>query len=177
MAKQQVPWRGLFENEAFLKSEPKKESDPGPPTACATKDAWSGKYKGDLADVLRETIADYLSKGRTPYARLTTVVNSSGTGKSRMVDQLGTEIITVPMCLRQGRREGFPPLDVKLRDWLVSSDNRGTVQKRLHGFIYSLLVVTRERLETVAKIQGISKLPCLSEEATKERYGEEAKSQ
>jgi hypothetical protein len=78
---------------------------------------------------------------------------------------------------------------VKLRDWLVSSDNRGTVQKRLHGFIYSLLVVTRERLETVAKIQGdyfptarrisangitgISKLPCLSEEAAKERYGEE----
>ena len=79
-------------------------------TITATEHAWSGEYKGNLTDVLRETIADYLSKDRTPYARLTTVVNSSGTGKSRMVDQLGTEIITVPMCLRQGRRKGFTVL-------------------------------------------------------------------
>ena len=91
-----------------------------------------------------------------------------------MVDQLGTEIITVPMCLRQGRREGyrsafslyvwliynptpigFPPLDVDLRDWLVSdSGDRTTVQKRLHGFIFSLLMVTREQLETIAKERG-----------------------
>jgi hypothetical protein len=56
-----------------------------------------------------ETIADYLSKDRSPYARLTTIVNSSGTGKSRMVDQLGTEVITVPMCLRR-KRGGFSVL-------------------------------------------------------------------
>jgi len=73
----------------------------------ATLLAWNSEFKGDLAEVLFNSIADYLSKGRTPYARLTTIVNSSGTGKSRMVDQLGTQIITVPMCLRQ-KREGFP---------------------------------------------------------------------
>ncbi len=33
----------------------------------------------------------------TMVVRLTTIVNSSGTGKSRMVDQLGKEIITVPI--------------------------------------------------------------------------------
>jgi hypothetical protein len=51
---------------------------------------------------------------------------------------------------------GFPPLDADLRDWLVSDsdDDRGTVQKKLHGFIYSLLMVTREKLETIAKKQG-----------------------
>jgi hypothetical protein len=90
-----------------------------------------------------------------------------------MVDQLGWEIITVPMCLRHRRREGspfsfffikyvynpinigFPPVDADLRDWLVSdSGDRDTVQKRLHGFIYSLLMVTREQLETIAEKQG-----------------------
>ncbi|KAF8494140.1 hypothetical protein F5888DRAFT_1848288 [Russula emetica] len=153
----QVAWEDLFENEAFLKTELEKKTDPT--RGLATKDAWGGKYKGDLADVLRETIADYLFKDRTPYARLTTVVNSSGTGKSRMVDQLGTEIITVPMCLRQGRRQGFPPLDMELRDWLVSGlGDRATVQKRLHGFIYSLLMVTHKQLVTIAKQQDISKL-------------------
>ena len=64
-------------------------------------------FKGDLVGVLLETIADHLKKARTPYARLTSIVNSSGTGKSRMVDQLGREIITVPMCLRPKRSDGL----------------------------------------------------------------------
>jgi hypothetical protein len=53
------------------------------------------------------TIADFLSKDRAPYARLTSIINSFGTGKLRMVDQLGREIITVPMCLRQAGSTGF----------------------------------------------------------------------
>jgi hypothetical protein len=57
--------------------------------------------------VLLETIADLLDKKRSPYARLTSIVNSSGTGKSRMVDQLGTKIITVPMCLRSEGTQGI----------------------------------------------------------------------
>ena len=65
-------------------------------------------FKGDLADVLLETIADHRNKARSPYARLTSIVNSSGTGKSRMVDQLGKEIITVPMCPRLKRSDGLP---------------------------------------------------------------------
>ena len=77
----------------------------------ATRLAWDGEYKGDLPRVLFDTIADYLSKDRNPkpYAMLTTVVNSSGTGKSRMVDQLGTEVVTVPMCLRR-EKNGFSVL-------------------------------------------------------------------
>ncbi|KAF8491845.1 hypothetical protein F5888DRAFT_1892004 [Russula emetica] len=172
MAKGQVDWGDLFQHEVFFKPELEKKTDPT--TARATRDAWGGKYKGDLADVLRETIADYLSKDRTPYARLTTVVNSSGTGKSRMVDQLGTETITVPMCLRQRGREGFPPVDMELRDWLVSDlGDRTAVQNRLHGFLCSLLMVAHERLETIAKEQDVPELPRLSKEAAKERYGEE----
>jgi hypothetical protein len=68
----------------------------------ATRLAWESTFKGDLADVLLETIADYLSRERTPYVRLTSMINSSGTGKSRVVDQLGKEVITVPMCLSLG---------------------------------------------------------------------------
>jgi hypothetical protein len=77
------------------------------PLITATTYAWNSAFKGDRAHSLFDTIADYLSRERTPYARLTTVVNSSGTGKSRMVDQLGIDVITVPMCLRQKEDEGF----------------------------------------------------------------------
>ncbi|KAF8491846.1 hypothetical protein F5888DRAFT_1637389 [Russula emetica] len=98
MAKGQVDWGDLFQHEVFFK--PELEEKTNPTTAHVTH---GGKYKGDLVDVLRKTIADYLSKDRTPYARLTTVVNSSGTGKSRMVDQLGTETIT-DRCSEQAAR-------------------------------------------------------------------------
>ncbi|KAF8498580.1 hypothetical protein F5888DRAFT_1802761 [Russula emetica] len=157
MTKEEVPWRELYENEAFLKPELERRTDPS--TAHATINAWNSKFKGDLAGVLFDTITDYLSKDRNPYARLTTAVNSSGTGKSRMVDQLGIEIITVPMCLRQRRREGFPPVDMELRDWLVyETGDRRSVQKRLFGFTYSLLNITRRQLETIAKEQDIPRL-------------------
>jgi len=56
--------------------------------------------------VLLATIASYLGKERHVYARATSIVNSSGTGKSRMVDEISTKIITVPMCLREDGSQG-----------------------------------------------------------------------
>jgi hypothetical protein len=76
-------------------------------TVTATKSAWRYKFQGNANIVLRKTIEDRLNMDRNSYARLTWIVNSSGTGKSRMVDELGTEIITVPMCLRQAGSTGF----------------------------------------------------------------------
>ncbi|KAI9434407.1 hypothetical protein F5148DRAFT_998459 [Russula earlei] len=146
MAKNELDWEDLFKNEAFLKPEPTPDPDP---FRAATERAWSGQFKGDLANVLLKTIADYLCRQWDSYARLTTIINSSGTGKSRIVDQLGKEVITVPMCLRKGY-EGYPPPDVELRNWLLAwSSDRATVQRKLYGFARSLLVVTLSKLETI----------------------------
>ena len=111
------------------------------PLITATTRAWDGMFKGDLADVLLETITDHLNKDRSPYARLTGIINSSGTGKSRMVDQLGKEIITVPMCPRLKRSDGL-------------SNNQTSVQQRLHRFANSLIMVTLRELETISKEGG-----------------------
>lgn len=177
-------WADLFKYEAFLEPESEKEKKNWSDHILRYQSAWGSEYKGDLADVLRETIA------RTPYARLTSVVNSYGTGKSHMVDQLGTEIMTVPMCLCQGRREGFPPLDEDLQQWLVSdSGDRVTVQRReyinpcgLHGFVYSLLMVTGDHCKGTRwlSFDGSDYLPivsqiypcCLISEVAQRRYSE-----
>ena len=74
----------------------------------AAERAWVHTFKGDTATVLLQTISSYLDKGRGSYARQATIVNSSGTGKSRMVDELATKIITVPMCLRSEPSSGDP---------------------------------------------------------------------
>jgi hypothetical protein len=46
---------------------------------------------------------------------------------------------------------GSPPPDATLRSWVLSGDTNNQVptRKRLHGFVYSLLTVTRATLETI----------------------------
>ena len=131
----------------------------------ATIEAWSSNFKGDAAAVLLATISDYLDKKRECYVRLASIVNSSGTGKSRMVDEISTKIIKVPMCLHEdGTRglgcgcaydliwTGFPPSDLTLRTWLLSAANpskQGEATKQLHTFVYSLLTITCDHLKTI----------------------------
>jgi hypothetical protein len=71
----------------------------------AAEIAWTATFKGDGANILIATIADYLSKKRDVYTRHSSIVNSSGTGKSRIVDQVAKKIITVPICLREDENE------------------------------------------------------------------------
>ncbi|KAF8492187.1 hypothetical protein F5888DRAFT_1619276, partial [Russula emetica] len=119
----------------------------------ATERAWQRAFKGEAAAVLLQSISSYLDKKRDAYSRQATIVNSSGTGKSRMVDQLALKIITVPMCLRPDSSTGYPRPDSTLRSWLLSGEisdiTLGTIRKRLHGFVYALLTVTRTTLESI----------------------------
>jgi hypothetical protein len=74
----------------------------------ASLHAWVAAFQGEAANVLLDTIADYLNKKRKGvYSRHTSIVNSSGTGKSRIVDEVAAKIITVPMCLRDVGTRGF----------------------------------------------------------------------
>jgi len=134
----------------------------------ATEVAWERKYNGFATDLLLETISTYLTHAPYGYAKCSAIVNSSGTGKSRMVDELSKKIITVPMCLRgvysQGTAlfgssqfsmlicyniAGYPPPDDSLRDWLIlGREDQLSVRLRLHAFIHSLLTVTLKHLES-----------------------------
>src|SRR6266404_6949092 len=67
----------------------------------ALVDSWNATFRGSAAKVLLMTVSTYLDKRRDVYARYTSMVNSSGTGKSRMVDEVATKIVTIPMCLRE----------------------------------------------------------------------------
>jgi hypothetical protein len=66
--------------------------------------AWDTPFKGDAADLILAAIPMYLEEGKRLHAN---IVNSSGTGKSRMVDEVAKKIITVPMCLRENGNRGF----------------------------------------------------------------------
>lgn len=76
----------------------------GPMTAAVH--AWNSDFKGDAANALINIITDLLSPTNQAYARAMYIINSSGTGKSRMVDEISRTIITVPMCLRRRGSQG-----------------------------------------------------------------------
>ncbi|KAF8264914.1 hypothetical protein EI94DRAFT_1805150 [Lactarius quietus] len=121
------------------------------PVAEATLRSWNTAFSGDAADALFMTISSYLDKRREDvYARFSTIVNSSGAGKSRMVDQVAIKVVTIPMCLRGDERKSIPPADMVLRQWFETlSEDRNTVGKKVHGLFWALFTVTSERLKSL----------------------------
>lgn len=67
----------------------------------ASMHAWNSNFRGDAAKALLNMISNLLSPEIQSYARAPYIINSSGTGKSRMVDEVSKSIITVPICLRR----------------------------------------------------------------------------
>jgi len=59
------------------------------------------RIEGTTAGLLLDIISVYLAKnGDESSANCAPLVNSSGTGKSCILDELSKRVITVPMCLR-----------------------------------------------------------------------------
>ncbi|KAK2463892.1 hypothetical protein APHAL10511_004064 [Amanita phalloides] len=137
-------WEKLLHHDVFVKR--KAVYIPLPQNAkkskSATMKAWGSEFKGNAAGVLFRTISDYLDPTREVYGRFTSIINSLGTRKSRMVDELSTKIIMIPML-------GFPPPDIKLCDWLTWTRNKNDIVMRLNAFVFSLVNVTRECLTAI----------------------------
>ena len=59
-------------------------------------------FQGDAHLELRDAI-EHMNKERTPtqaYANMMSIIQSSGTGKSRLVDKLAEVVFTLPFNLR-----------------------------------------------------------------------------
>lgn len=134
------------------------------PTEAVIK-SWDATFRGNAADVLLMSISTSFDRlSDDVYARFSSIVNSAGTGKSRMVDQVATKVVTIPMCLRgeAQRIQGFPPADNALRNWLYTLNNtmdRGRLAMKVHGFLLSLFTVTSTRLKELLSKPRSQRMP------------------
>ncbi|KDQ13786.1 hypothetical protein BOTBODRAFT_188265 [Botryobasidium botryosum FD-172 SS1] len=81
--------------------------------------AWEGPYEGNAALDFRLTLDDMNSKrGEKLYANFVSLVQSSGTGKSRLLDEIAKTVFTIPFCLRAGV-DGYPPADTSPRQFFT----------------------------------------------------------
>ena len=88
------------------------------PPIEATILSWQHEFQGTADEILFAVLQNYLhwteamkDEQGAPYANLAPIVNSSGTGKSRVVDQLGKKhCFVIPLCLRREGTDGscFP---------------------------------------------------------------------
>ena len=65
----------------------------------ATENAWTTHYRGEAPEALWIRIKKAMNQpGR--YARYLAIVQSSGTGKSRMIEELSKKHLVIPVNLR-----------------------------------------------------------------------------
>ena len=74
----------------------------------ATERSWVRPYIGDGARTLYETLRFYNKTQLTPlYSRAIPLLQSSGTGKSRTLDELSKTVFVIPINLRGKGTEGL----------------------------------------------------------------------
>jgi hypothetical protein len=125
----------------------------------ATEDSWEREFVGDAATALWAYIEKsfYDPKNEKVYARYTSIVQSSGMGKSRTIDELGKHHFVIPMNLRSATstgvhyflssmlREsrsficgGFPPADHAVRDFLCKANTQADAYRSSCAFLQAL---------------------------------------
>ncbi|KAH7334543.1 hypothetical protein B0J17DRAFT_631300 [Rhizoctonia solani] len=92
--------------------------------------AFTGDYQGDGPQNLIEVLNSY-SRSNHPlgmYNRSISIIQSSGMGKSRLVNESAKEVFTIPANLREELPDGvktYPPPDEELRWYFESHEGKG----------------------------------------------------
>ncbi|KAM6499182.1 hypothetical protein JOM56_004690, partial [Amanita muscaria] len=102
----------------------------------ATKKSWERPYVGQAAEALWTHIRNHYNK--QIYAHSCSVVQSSGMGKSRTVDELGKKCFSIPINLRDAQSTGYPPADLEVLNFLTIERQEDPSYRRACCFIDAL---------------------------------------
>ncbi|KAH7890620.1 hypothetical protein F5I97DRAFT_1923094 [Phlebopus sp. FC_14] len=89
------------------------------------------------------------------YANSAAIIQSSGSGKSRTVDELADLVFTIPFNLRHSGEHGsaaYPPQDTYVRNYLCNINNVEDIdeaQHRAHRFLSHLFLEVAKEVEQV----------------------------
>ncbi|VDB98621.1 unnamed protein product [Peniophora sp. CBMAI 1063] len=115
----------------------------------ATIASWSYPFRGPAHKALWDHIVEYAGNAGY-YAPYCAVVQSSGTGKSRCVDELGKERLVVPINLSDPRARGYPPSDRNLHAYFTRSGVGPSLDIRMDCFLCALMETLVDTLESLS---------------------------
>ncbi|KAL0958082.1 hypothetical protein HGRIS_000258 [Hohenbuehelia grisea] len=118
--------------------------------AEAAQKSWSQDFIGDSAAAFWKHIVRHFSlpaAAETTYVNYIVMFNSSGTGKSRVTDEIAKEHLMIPMCLRGKDTNGYPPPDIAVRDFLLGTTTQGDAYAASIAFFEALFLHLARVLE------------------------------
>lgn len=136
---------------------------------------WNSEYRGPAITALRDQIEAYESLDGSVwdnryYAKIIPVIQSSGMGKSRLIDQLSKEHVGLSYVLRSNGESGYPPGDVEVTRFLLSFPHNDIVDA--HSRMLALLQASLTQLnEWVSAV--LTKTPNLTSSALAQLWHDE----
>ncbi|KIL57882.1 hypothetical protein M378DRAFT_357000 [Amanita muscaria Koide BX008] len=115
--------------------------------------SWKSPFIGKAHKALYATISNVCTNSaRHIYARFLDVIQSSGMGKSRMIDELSKEHFVIPINVRT-TGTGFPPADYVVSKFLVHAPfTPDDASRRAQAFLISLFEITAKTIPDLDRV-------------------------
>ena len=123
-------------------------------------DHWNDEYAGEAVRALMETFhtgetmtgADWEAQ---LYSKTLDILQSSGTGKSRLIRNAGDSILSISFALRLGHEAGFPPGDPEIFRFLMGGNKSAkNCHSRVIAFLGAFLATFTSWHEQKSKLHG-----------------------
>ena len=148
-----APWEHLY---AYLRTcfgtgtNPDELYDQSLVTIKALQQQWSSNYVGQSLDALKDKLKRYhrcFEHNEGLYARIMSIIQSSGTGKSRLVNELAVSVLGIAFTLRENGSSGYPPGDPEVVQFLKVDLNLGPAlqQERIICFLGAAISIGMAR--------------------------------
>ncbi|KAH9179801.1 hypothetical protein EDB89DRAFT_2238751 [Lactarius sanguifluus] len=127
----------------------------------AIENSWTADFVDPSPlEGLRVHIAEELELGLSsttqPYGRYCSIIQSSGMGKSRLLDEFSKNYFMIPINLRHSEGQGYPPADHKVRNFLTDG-GRVIPHSSARYLIQHFLLALFDKTAVVLKKMGPTK--------------------
>ncbi|KAH9035048.1 hypothetical protein EDB84DRAFT_1269650, partial [Lactarius hengduanensis] len=108
----------------------------------AITESWKAQFIGEPVLRALELHVVREKKKEMAYGPYSSIVQSSGMGKSRLLDEFSKNHFLIPINLRRKEASGFPPPDDVIRNLLTQSDENGMLHFLIVLFQKTAKVIT-----------------------------------
>lgn len=140
----QVVWALAFQLASGLPPSQKKRIPPEIEDIISLLNShWKDKFCGGSLAALKERILKHemetCDQGFKYYAKLIPIIQSSGMGKSRLIDEIGKSHLCITVTLRENGESGYPPGDPEITKFLKEPLHAPEDVLLAHSYMLALL--------------------------------------
>ncbi|GJE94111.1 hypothetical protein PsYK624_102790 [Phanerochaete sordida] len=121
--------------------------------AQPTVDSWKEPYVGRYDEILYDTILSMKEEANgASFKNILPIIQSSGTGKSRLAHELAKLVVTIPVNIRSGKdRTAYPAPDIIAHSYFTThfGDSR-TLRARYLSFLIAAFLIAAEFIDELS---------------------------